>query len=409
MPKLLTVSVSINSTSTGRIAEEIGIEAERVGFDVTAAYGYVNNNSSHNTIKIGNGIDHYAHALFTRLTDRHGYGSVVATQRFVKRLKELKPDVVNLHNLHGYYLNIEILIEALREMKVPVVWTMHDCWSFTGHCPYFDAVGCDRWKTGCHDCPNKHCYPASYLIDNSRQNYARKRSLFSSLEDLTIVAPCNWMADNIRKSFLGNRRIEVIYNGVNTEVFKPCTSEAVARLKQSLGLDGKRIILGVAILWDMRKRLDDFIRLSERLADDSRIVVIGLSEKQTKNLPSNIIGIVRTENVEQLAQYYSMADVFVNVSIEDNFPTTNIEALACGTPVVTYNTGGSPEAIDESCGAVCEQDDIDGLLSAINRITAIDRKSMIEVCRSRALRMFDSRERFADYAKLLKNCCRSDG
>jgi glycosyltransferase involved in cell wall biosynthesis len=406
MPKLLTVSVSINSTSTGRIAEGIGIEAAKAGFDVTAAYGYVNNNSCHRTIKIGNSVDHYAHALFTRLTDRHGYGSIAATRLFVKRMKELKPDVVNLHNLHGYYLNIDILIAALREMKIPVVWTMHDCWSFTGHCPYFDAVSCDRWTTGCHDCPNKHCYPASLMLDSSRRNYDGKRSLFGSLPDLTIVAPCKWMANNISKSFLGDRQIKVIYNGVNTDVFKPCKSDAVARQKQSLGLEGKRIILGVAILWDMRKGLDDFVRLSARLDDDSRILLIGLSEKQIKRLPSNIIGVGRTENVTQLAEYYSIADVFVNVSNEDNFPMTNIEALACGTPVVTYNTGGSPEAVDESCGAVCEQGYIDGLLSAINRITAIDRSSIAEQCRNRALQMFDSRDRYADYAKLLKSRCR---
>jgi len=402
MYKLLLINTLINSASTGRIAEEIGRQSVRSGFDVVVGYGFVNNNSSLKTVKIGSTTDHYLHALKTRIFDRHGFASKSATKEFLKQVRSMDVDIVNLHNIHGYYLNVELLSKFLIELDRPVVWTFHDCWPVTGHCTYFDAVNCDRWKTGCFNCPNKHGYPTSKFIDNSKNNFERKKQLFESIPNLTIVAPCNWMANIVRQSFLRDKDVKVIYNGVNTDVFNPAPYETLDKLKSSLGLAGKRIILGVASVWDKRKGLEDFKKLSALLYEDERIVLIGLSDNQRTSLPENIIAVSRTENVEQLAAFYSMADVFVNPTYVDNFPTTNIEALACGTPVVTYNTGGSPEAVDENTGRVINKGDIKALILAIREMFNVNNR---QKCRDRAIRNFDSRDRYNDYVNLFKELC----
>ena len=400
---LLLVNTSINSTSTGRIAEEIGRCASKAGFQVSAGYGFVNNKSQLDTIKIGTKSDHYLHALYTRLADRHGFGSGRATAKFLERLDEIAPDIVNLHNIHGYYLNVELLAKYLSRKGIPVVWTFHDCWPFTGHCSYFDAVHCDLWKSGCRNCPNKHGYPESILSDNSEKNYNEKRRLFCAIPNLTIVTPCHWMAENVKASFLGSSPVRVIYNGVDTDVFKPAASGDISRLRHEKGLDGKKIILGVASVWDRRKGLEDFKKLADMLFDDERIVLIGLNNKQLAALPENVIGVSRTENTTQLAEYYSMADVFVNPTYVDNFPTTNIEALACGTPVVTYNTGGSPEAIDNTTGRVVDKGDIVSLLNEIR--SRYKNEEISKKCRERAVGNFDSRDRFRDYVNLFNDIC----
>lgn len=402
MPKLLLINTSINSGSTGRIAEEIGRQSARSSFDVVVGYGFVNNNSSLPSIRIGSKINHYLHGLKTRLSDKHGFASKITTKVFLKQVRSMDVDIVNLHNIHGYYLNVGLLAQFLKAMDKPVVWTFHDCWPFTGHCSYFDAVNCVRWKTGCYNCPNKHGYPTSWFIDNSKDNFERKRELFTSIPNLTIVAPCNWMASIARQSFLGKKSIKVIYNGVNTDVFKPAPKEVISGLKRSMGLEGKTVIFGVASIWDKRKGLEDFVKLSALLHEDERIVLIGLRDKQKGDMPGNITAISRTENVEQLAAFYSMADVFVNPTYVDNFPTTNIESLACGTPVVTYNTGGSPEAVDEHTGRVVEKGDIKALLGAIRELY---HQAPAQECRQRAIKNFDSRDKFAEYVDLFKGLC----
>lgn len=399
---LLLVNTSINSGSTGRIAEEIGRCAKGCGFNVYAGYGRVNNNSSLKTIRIGTGFDIKMHGLVSRFADRHGFGSAKATKRFVKQIESIKPDIVNLHNIHGYYLNIQVLAEYLRRANIPVVWTFHDCWPFTGHCSYFDAVNCAKWKTGCENCPNQKGYPSSIFIDNSSNNYINKKSLFTSIPNLTIVTPSQWMADNVKQSFLGGVPIKVIYNGVDADVFKPASTEDTEALRKTLSLGKNKVYLGVASVWDKRKGLNDFIQMASGLHHDESIVLIGLNEKQRKLLPTNIIGVSRTENVRQLATYYSMADVFINPTYVDNFPTTNIEALACGTPVITYNTGGSPEALTDETGRIVEKAHVEDILEQARNMSG---RNYTDVCRERAVSYFDSKQRFNDYINLFKELC----
>lgn len=404
MPKLLEINVSANSGSTGRIAEEIGQTAISNGYDSYFGYGRLGRPSKSTLIRIGSDIDIKIHGIESMLFDNHGFGSKDATKKFITEIECIQPDIINLHNIHGYYLNVEILFEYLAKKNIPVVWTLHDCWPFTGHCSYFDRYHCMKWKTGCYACPNSKGYPKSLLLDRSKINYVRKKDLFNRPKNITFVAVCNWMANNVKASFLSGYPIKTIYNGVDLDVFYPRFNgkdlNACRLYKQKLDInDDQKIILGVASTWDKRKGLDDFVKLREMLNDECAIVLVGLSDKQIHSLPKGIIGIKRTESVDQLAELYSLADVFVNPTYVDNFPTTNIEALACGTPVVTYRTGGSPEAIDERTGLVIDQGDINKLRTSIEYM--VSRKPEYTIaCRERAVKMFNKHDRYSDYVSL---------
>jgi len=395
--KVLQINSSVNTGSTGRIAEEIGQALLQAGHESWIAFGRPVRSSQSSTIRIGGAKGQFLHGLQTRLFDTHGFGSKADTVRFVKEAVALQPDLVHLHNLHGYYLHVGVLFNWLRDAGIPVVWTLHDCWSFTGHCTYFDSVQCEKWKTGCHHCPKKKAYPTSYLLDASASNYATKRSLFGGADNLHLVTPSHWLAGHVRQSYLRSHPLSVIYNGVDTDVFHP---GARSDFRDKYQCTHQKIILGVASVWDKRKGLDDFIQLSRLLPPDHRIVLVGLDEQQQKGLPSNITALARTENLAALAGLYATADVFVNPTSQDNFPTTNIEALASGTPVVTYDTGGSPEAADEHTGRVLPKGEVAGLLSAVTALTAAGKQRISTACRQRALQLFKREDRYADYLRL---------
>ena len=398
MKKVLQINATVNSGSTGRIAEEIGVLAQRSGYESYIAYGRKNYNSHLNVIKIGTDVDVKLHWLVSRLFDNHGFASKSATREFLDKLRQIKPDIIHLHNIHGYYLHVACLFDYLKQAGVPIVWTLHDCWPLTGHCSYFDFVDCDKWKTLCRQCPNRKGYPASLFLDRSKENFLKKRRLFTSVPNITFVTPSHWLERIVNQSFFSSYPVKVIHNGVNLEVFKPKTDMNV---RAKYGLESsKKVILGVASIWDRRKGLSDFVRLSDLLANDEQIVLVGLSKEQMKILPRGIKGICRTENVKELASLYSIADVFVNPTWVDNFPTTNIEALACGTPVVTYNTGGSPEAVSPDTGIVVNKGDVTTLYQAVSKILNGGKKRYSVSCRQRAEALFDKNERFQDYIEL---------
>lgn len=398
MKKLLIINVSANTGSTGRIAEGIGKLAKDNGYEPFFAYGRKCLNSSSNLIRIGNDFDIKMHGISSLLFDNHGFGSKNATKEFIKQIDKIKPDIINLHNIHGYYLNVEILFSYLKKIKVPIVWTFHDCWPFTGHCSYFDRYHCEKWKIGCNNCPNIKGYPKSIFLDRSYRNYNKKKHIFREItNDTVLVAPCLWMKENIEQSFLADYPIRVINNGIDLNAFKPIIDQQV-RDKLNIPMHNK-VILGVASIWDERKGLKDFMALRERLNENYTILLVGLNKKQVSSIPNGIIPIERTESVEELAKIYSMANIFVNPTYIDNFPTTNLEALACGTPVITYKTGGSPDAIDENTGIVVPQGDINQLEISVRN--AIDNNIFSsDNCRFRAEYLFSRDDRFYDYIKL---------
>lgn len=396
--KILQINTALVTDAPGRIAEEIGKVLIAGGHENYIGYGRFTRPIVSAPVKIGNTADRLLHVLRTRLSDRHGFGSASATKKFIGDIRRIDPDVIHLHNLHGYYLNIEILFKYLKTAGKPILWTLHDCWPFTGHCSHYDLIGCEKWKTTCYSCPNSHAYPASWLIDNSTGNYNQKRNIFAGVRNLNIVTPSAWLENQVNQSFLKDYRVIVLPNGVDMEVFKPLSDHA--SLRKRYGLTGKKIILGVASFWGRHKGLDDFIRLGGMISGDETIVLIGLNRKQQERLPANITGISRTENVEELVAFYAAADVFVNPTYADTFPTTNLEALACGTPVITYNTGGSPESIDKDTGLVVEKGDITGLSEAIRSILHTGKAVFSEKCRSRALSYYNKEDRYLDYVDL---------
>ena len=399
--KVLQINTTVNTTSTGRIAEEIGQMLQQHGHESYIAYKKVGPaGSTSKLIPFGSKIDVYLHGLKTRIFDRHGFGSGRATRQLIEKIDEINPDLIGLHNLHGYYLNIEVLFNYLKEIQKPVVWTLHDCWPFTGHCSFFDYVSCEKWKTECHDCPLSDKYPASWFMDRSRQNFQQKKALFNGLDNLTIVTPSHWLAMLVKQSFLSDYSVEVIHNGIDLEQFRSVnTSDVITQYN----LAGKKVLLGVASIWDRRKGLKYFIELGKLLDNSFRIILIGLSEDKSRDLPKNIIAIPRTEDIDELVSFYSVADVFVNPTLVDNFPTTNLEALACGTPVITFDTGGSPEAISGETGSVVEKEDSEELYQSIQNFFKNGITIDSDDCRERCVQLFNKKERYKDYLDLYRS------
>ncbi len=400
--KVLQINSVCGVGSTGRIATDIHNTLVEQGHESYIAYGRDLPKNCENAMKIGKEIDNYTHVAKTRLLDKHGFGSKKATIEFIDKVKKLNLDIIHLHNIHGYYINIEILFDYLKEANKPVVWTLHDCWSFTGHCAYFDYVGCDKWKTGCNRCPERKTYPSSLICDNSKSNYINKKDIFTGVKNLTIVTPSQWLANLVKESFLNEYLVKVINNGIDLNVFKPTESS----FREKYNLQDKFIILGVASSWDRRKGLKYFVEMSDKLGEDEKIVLVGLSEKQLKEIPKNIIGISRTNNVEELVEIYSSANVFVNPTLEDNFPTTNLEALACGTPVVTFDTGGSIESINRNTGSIIYKKNADAIYKEVQKYKLTKTRYMLE-CRVRAEGLYNKNDRYKDYIEIYREMVRT--
>lgn len=332
-------------------------------------------------------------ALKSRVLGDYGFHSALATKKIVSELEKIQPDVVHLHNIHGHDCHLEMLFTYFKKKKTKLLWTFHDCWAFTAYCPYFTMVNCDKWKQECHDCPKKREY--TWFFDRSKMLYNKKKDIFSDL-DLTIITPSQWLGDLVKQSFLGNYPVKVVNNGIDLSVFRPTTG--TVRKKYAID-ESKKIILGVAFDWDKRKGIDVFLDLSRRLDQEFyQIVLVGTNDEIDQQLPKNIISIHRTNNQTELAEIYTAADVFVNPTREENFPTVNIESLACGTPVLTFKTGGSPEIIDETCGSAVECDDVEALEKELIRICSLN-PSMTQACLKRA-KSFDKDVKFKEYIDL---------
>lgn len=330
-------------------------------------------------------------ALKSRVKGNYGFNSRLATRRLLAELDRLAPTVVHLHNLHGHNVHLGMLLHYLREKKIKVFWTFHDCWSFTGYCPHFDMIGCDQWLTECRDCPQRREY--SWFFDRSRYLHSLKKEAAEGL-DLTVIGPSRWTVETAARSFFGRYPMQVIHNGIDLQVFQPTPGD----FRKRHGLEGKLLVLGVAFGWGRRKGLDVFLELNRRLDDRYRIVLVGTDDGVDAQLPDSVISIHRTSNQAELAEIYTAADVYVNPTREEVLGLVNLEALACGTPVITFRSGGSPECVDPTCGLVVDKDDVDGLTEAI-RHTVEEKPFAPEACRAYASR-FDAQEKFGEYIKL---------
>lgn len=401
MSRILQINITANWGSHGKIAEEIGNLAISRGWESYIAYGRWANPSKSKLIHIGSSFDEKCHGLQSRLFDNHGLASVLATKKFIKEIEKIKPDIIHLHNIHGYYLNYPILFDCLKQMQVPVVWTLHDCWPFTGHCAYFDFAKCERWKKGCYSpCPCKSEYPKAILCEATKRNYRLKKEVFNSVGNLTLVPVSDWLGSLSKESILKNYPIKVVKNGIDINVFKPADAIEV---RKKYGIGFQPYLIGVASVWEKRKGFDDFLKLAKEISPKIKLVLVGLDKNKLSTAQQNgIIGIPRTENVNELTALYSGAEMFLNLTYEDNYPTTNLEAMACGTPVLTYRTGGSPEAVSPDTGWIAEKGDVEAVKDVITTLP-INKESIRKACRKRAEEHFDKNKCFEEYMNLYES------
>ncbi len=397
--RILQINTSINRSSVGRLIELLGHGIIRHGDEVAIAHGHRYEGPTELPhIPIGHIADEYIHALQARLCDSDGLGSVRATKNLLRKIDAFSPDIIHLHNLHGYYLNYKLLTDYIARHKISTVVTLHDLWLLTGHCSH-PVDGCEKWKSGCHTCPGKSVYPAS-LTDASARNHAAKIHAITQIPDIHLITVSHWVADMARQSLLLKRRpmeISVIHNGIDTEIFRPLTSDIRIRY----GIGDRHLILGCALPFSTRKGFDDFLKLRTLLPEQYAIALVGVNHRQARQLTRNgIIAIRPVESGMELAQWYSEADVFANPTYYDALPCTNIEAQACGTPVVTYHTGGCPETICPSTGLTVDRGDVPAMAKTIERMCEAGKASYTESCRRRAVEMFDYTTFTAKYLNL---------
>lgn len=391
--KVLQINSVYGERSTGRIAYELASLQRENNMKPYIVCGEGKSDSP--DIHIMSGKFYLRlNILKTRLFGKHGFYSKLATRRMLKFVSKVSPDVIHLHNIHGHYFNVKMIFEYIRKHNIPVVWTLHDCWAFTGHCPHFDYIGCEKWKTGCSDCPQRRGYPDSWFFDRSKGNFKAKKELFTSLEKMHIVTPSYWLSSLAEQSFLSKYPVTTIHNGIDTEKFSPDESD----LKKRLGLENKFVILGIVSNLNSTKGGQYFLELAKMLSEDEHIVLLSL-ERDFDKLPPNITALPRTESAEELAKIYSGADVFVNPTLQDTFSMINVEALSCALPVVSFNTGGSTESLTEDCGVVVKKGDAKGLYEGIQKVRNGDYSR--EKCRERG-KAFSSKLCFSKYIDIYR-------
>lgn len=402
MPKLLQITAAYNCGAPGKIVEQIGLLAKNKGWEVYAVHGVRHSNPSQLiTLSKATPMQERFHALMSYTLDGHGLGSYFYTKKVIKKIEEFNPDIIHLHNLHGYYINYPILFQYFKKVDKPIVWTFHDFWPITGHCVHFDYNKCDRWKTGCHHCGYHKEYPFSF-IDCSSRNYKLKRNLFTGLSDVTLIPVSNWVGSLLSQSFLKEYPIQVIHNGVDTKVFYPKQTE----IRKKMGLEGKFVLLGVSSPWSEMKGFADYVELNSKLPNDYSIVMVGLTQKQISDLPEGIVGIERTQNQDELVEYYSMADVVLNLSYQETFGMTTVEGMSCGTPSIVYDKTASPELVTPETGIVVELKDFDGLMRAIFLIKEKGKSFYSLACRKRVEECFDKDKRYEEYVELYQTLLR---
>lgn len=364
--KIVQINIFPN-LSTGNIMSNIHKRLLEEGIESYIVWGRGRKANNEHEIFMNDKMGIYYHVLYTRMTDKIGFASKRATKKLLKRLDEIKPDIIHLHNIHGYYINIEMLFHYIKENNIKVVWTLHDCWAFTGHCAYFEVAHCNKWKKGCYDCPQLNTYPISNK-DNTEFNYKNKKELFNGIENMNIITVSKWLESKVKESFLLKYNISTIYNGIDLNVFYPRKNN----LREKYNLQDKKIILGVASTWSERKGLEDFIELSKVISDEYKIILLGLNKKQLKKMPENILALERTDTIDELAEFYSVADVYFNASMEETFGLTTVEAMACGTPAIVYNSTALPEVVSKNSGIVVEPKNIKEVLNSIKLICESD-------------------------------------
>lgn len=395
MPKLLQINITANWGSTGKIAEQIGVLAQAQGWECYMAYGRAHNPSALQCFRVGSDLEVKGHYLLSRFLDAEGRGSWRATRQLIKKIDEIKPDVIHLHNIHGHYLNYAMLVGHINKRGIPVVWTLHDAWIITGHCYLFGGTGCEKWKQECHQCP----MAGKYSLDRSRQNFRKKKQVFTSLRQVELVTVSDWLKNVIGESYMSGFPRRTVYNGIDLNIFHPRETD----WKKRLGIEGQYMVLAVATAWSESKGLSDYCRLAETLPETYQIVLVGMTQNQIRQLPKGIIGLERTRSQAELVELYSSADVVVSLSKGESFGLTPVEGMACGTPAVVYDNAALPELIGADTGEVVSAGDVDSVAKAIERICTMSesqRDRVKKCCLQRARKYYDKEKNYSEYISI---------
>lgn len=403
MPTLLQLDACLNSGSTGRITEEIAKLAIKMEWDCDIIHGsrYVNYPSVMHTFQPGSVSDEYLHYAEYYFLDNDGLASRRSTLRLIKQIQSINPDVIQIHDIHDHWLNYRLLFQYLNTLDTPIVWTQHDCWAFTGDCAHFTSFNCSKWKSGCAGvCPFRAKSYVRRILNHSKEHYEIKKQLFTATKNLILVPVSYWLEDVLKDSFLKNKSILTIYNGIDTDVFRPI--DDVCNTIKKFGIECQKYVIGVATAWSSKKGFDDYCKLAQVLPNDVKIVLVGLDNKHRQEAEKNgIIGISRTENVSDLVALYNGASIVMNLSYEETFGLTTVEGLACGTPSIVYNATASPELVTQETGLIVEPGNLSGVVDAVHSL--LSKEKPVEACRKRAISFFNKDKRFVDYINLYKD------
>jgi len=394
--KVLQINIFNTNGSTGRIVRGICDALQTCGHEAYTAYAK-GEPTNENNYKIQTEFGYNFSIIQTRILGKHGFFDVSHTKKLINWIRHIAPDIIHLHNIHGHYINIEILLQFLKEYRRPVIWSLHDCWAFTGHCAHFDYIGCEKWKTLCHDCPQLAYYPITWFFDKTASIYKRKKEIITGAQNIRFVVPSKWMLGCVGQSYLQGMEVHMIPNGIDTKLFAPTESD----IKGQLGIEDKKMLLGVAFAFNERKGVDYFNKLAELLPEDHKLVLLGVEERHKHFFNYKIMILHRTNSEIEMAKVYSSADVYINPTLEETQGMTNIEALSCGVPVVTFDSGGSPECITKMTGKVVDRGNIEGFYRAA--LDLADKKTEYSRhCREYAVSNCDKKRQNERYLRLYK-------
>ncbi len=401
--KVLQINAVYGQGSTGVIVKDIDEALQENGYKSFVAYANCNT-IPNNGFKIGNKIDHKVHGMLTRTLGKQAYSSVLSTNKLLRYIDIINPDVIHLHNLHSNYINLNMLLKYIIKNDIKTVITLHDCWFFTGKCFHYIADQCTKWQTECNTCPRLKKDVPSWFFDQTSKVFNDKKRYFELISDLVVVGVSNWISNEAKKSFFKDKEIATIHNGVDTVIFKPMESN----FRKKNNIEDKFVILGMANKWLLPNNNPSLKYISNNLGENYVLVLVGCSEAEKHNLPANVIGLGYVNNKEELARIYSMADVFVNTTWEDSFPTVNIESISCGTPVITFDSCGSPEAIDKDTGLIVPQGNYKQLWKAIMEIKQKGKHYYQQRCVEYGREKYNKNDRYTDYILLYEEICNRD-
>lgn len=396
---VLQINIESNYGSTGRIVEGIGRLAQSQGIETHVAYSRGANPSRLNTHHIGNKLSQGLHLVRTRVFGDHLKGSGFSTKQLIKLIEKLDPNIVHIHQVHGYYLHVPILFKYLRNSDRKIVWTLHDCWSYTGHCSYYTKIGCQKWLKECHNCPQFSGYPKSYFFDRSKEEFNLKKELFASMQNLHLVAISDWLKEEVSKSILAELPISVIKNGVDLEIFKPIKFNKELE-KKKRGITSKNVVIATGTTWNSSKGLEDYKKLGAKLPNNTTLLLVGIPKYLQVGFPNSTICIERTESKEELSLLYNIADVVLSLSYQESFGLTIPEGLACGTPGVAYRNTALKEHISEHTGKLVMTGNIQEASQAIAEVIEVGKSAMSEACISFCHKNYNLKNNYQNYLSL---------